>query len=301
VKGHGTCAGLSMFNDVIYCQSKKNVITVKKDNAGFAAFVEKRMNIIEDAFNEIKHLNPEIDFNENIVTIMGEFVGCGIQKGVAVSQLDKKMLIFGIKVKPIDDEIPSYWIEHDIFHHKTLNEFGIYNIKQFGEFELDIDFNDPLLYYNKMIKMMEGVEKECPIGKYFGVSDLGEGIVFKTSFKGNDFQFKIKGILHVGKSKIKVQKKVDDVKLQKIIDVVDQVTPQWRLVQIFDEVFDVLNGGEGDIKGTGDFLRALISDVWKEETDIIIENDLTSKDVNARISKVGRNYFMNRLDEDVGL
>jgi hypothetical protein len=92
------------------------------------------------------------------------------------------MLIFGIKVKPIDEEIPSYWIEHDIFHYKTLNGFDMYNINQFGTFKLDVDFNEPLMYYNQMIEMMEGVEKECPIGKYFSVSGVGEGMVFKTSF-----------------------------------------------------------------------------------------------------------------------
>ena len=39
VKVHGTNAGYSLHNNEYYCQSKKSVITLQKDNAGFASFV----------------------------------------------------------------------------------------------------------------------------------------------------------------------------------------------------------------------------------------------------------------------
>ena len=174
VKIHGTNAGVSFHKGDLYAQSKKNVITVEKDNAGFALFVEKEREMFNTLFNVIKELH-NIDTNENIVSIMGEWAGKGVQGGVAVSQLDKKFYIFGIKVRPVDEEIASYWIYHDTFPYKVINVHDMYNVNQFKTFELDIDFNEPLMSQNKMVDMVMGVEKECPVGKYFGVKGSEKG------------------------------------------------------------------------------------------------------------------------------
>ena len=48
VKLHGTNAGVS-FNNIgrLWAQSRENIITVEKDNAGFAFFVESNKEIFE--------------------------------------------------------------------------------------------------------------------------------------------------------------------------------------------------------------------------------------------------------------
>jgi hypothetical protein len=71
--------------------------------------------------------------------------------------------------------------------------------------EVDIDFNYPTLSQNDIIEATLAVEKECPVGKYFGVSDIGEGIVYSCiteGYQSSDFMFKSKGELHIKGSQI---------------------------------------------------------------------------------------------------
>jgi len=300
VKVHGTYAGVSFHKDTVYAQSKKNIITPEKDNAGFAFFVKSKHEFFMSLKNMIKEKYC-INFNDNIVTIMGEYAGKGIQSKVAVSELSKRLFVFGIKVKPLNEDIPSYWIDHDIFDHEYINQNAVYNINQFGTFSIDVDFENPSLSQNKIIEMTMDVEKECPVGKFFDVVGYGEGIVFTFDFKGNRYAFKSKGSKHAGKSKVKKLKKVDDAKLQKINDVVDKVVTQWRLEQMYTEVFDTINGGTGDVRKTGDFLRAVHQDIIKEESDTIADAGLIPKDVNGKVSKVARIWFMEKLDAEAGL
>jgi len=107
-KGHGTNGGIS-FNfrtGELWAQSRENIITVQKDNAGFAAFVERNKEDFIKMFHKIKELNyynfRNFELNEPtypIVTIFGEWAGPGIQKGVGISQIDKKsFFIFDIKI-----------------------------------------------------------------------------------------------------------------------------------------------------------------------------------------------------------
>jgi len=298
IKLHGT-NGSVCFNEIdgLWAQSKNNIITPLKDNAGFACFVEKNdLDFIDMIYSSIPE---EIDFSKETVSIYGEWAGKGIQAGVGISQLDKSFYIFGVKISPFDDAIPAYWIDSDIFDLTMCD--NIHHIKDFKTFEIDIDFNEPILFNNKMVEMVLDVERECPVAKAFGVSGIGEGIVFETIFNGINYRWKMKGDKHAGISKVKKVQKVDDEKLQKIIDVVEAVTPEWRLSQMYNETFDVINGGKGDVKKTGDYLRAVIGDVMKEDIDIIIDADLTPKDVNQRISKKSREWFMEKLNSEVGL
>jgi hypothetical protein len=92
--------------------------------------------------------------------------------------------------------------------------------------------------------MTNEVENECPVAKQFGVSGIGEGIVFShMTPDGVVYRFKSKGEKHSKGPKIKKLKTVDDEKENKIIDVVNQVTPSWRLEQMMDKTFDLMNGG----------------------------------------------------------
>jgi hypothetical protein len=298
VKLHGT-NGSVCFNawDGLWAQSKNNIITPLKDNAGFACFVEKNsiefINMIHSSIPE------EINFSKETVSIYGEWAGKGIQAGVGISQLEKKFYIFGVKISPFDDSIPAYWIDSDVFDLKKYDD--IFHIKDFAIFKLDIDFNEPMLFNNVMVEMVLGVEKECPVAKNFGVSGIGEGIVFEIIYNGITYRWKMKGDKHAGISKVKKVQKVDDEKLQKIIDVVEIVTPEWRLSQMYNETFDTINGGSGDIKKTGDYLRAVIRDIMAEDIDVILDVDLTPKDVNQRISRKARDWFIEKLNVEAGL
>jgi hypothetical protein len=296
VKLHGTNASVCYnAEDGLWVQSKKNIITPEKDNAGFAFFVEsKRLSFIE--LCQIAFTNSAIDHNNNTATIYGEWAGTGIQKNVGISQVEKSFYIFGIKISPFDDEQDSYWVDSHLFD--LSKEKHIYHIKDFETFEVEIDYNTPLLSNNKMVAMVDNVEKECPVARQLGFFGIGEGIVFETSYKNKIYRWKMKGEKHAGKSKVKKAQKVDDKKLQAIIDVVEKVTPEWRLEQMYQETFDTLNGGKGDIKKTGDYLRLVIKDILKEDIDIISGAGLTPKDINSSIARKSKRWLMKKLDEE---
>ena len=50
------------------------------------------------------------------------------------------------------------------------------------------------------------------------------------------------------------------------------------------------------MKETGTFLRFVINDVIKEESDIMYEKGLEPKDVNSMISKIARTWFIEQLN-----
>lgn len=113
----------------------------------------------------------------------------------------------------------------------------------------------------------------------------------------------VKGEKHTRNTgRVKILAAIDEAKEQKKIDFVNNhACKTWRLEQIYDEVFDVLNGGIGDIKKMGDYLRVFHADVMKEEGDVLVEMGLESKEVNSLVSKVARDYMLSRLDGEVGV
>jgi len=105
VKLHGTNAGVS-FNygydensSEFWAQSRENIITPEKDNAGFAFFVESKKHVFRKFANQIDSLNL-FDVRHNTVTIYGEWCGGNIQKGVGITNIPKSFFIFGVKVTP---------------------------------------------------------------------------------------------------------------------------------------------------------------------------------------------------------
>lgn len=298
VKLHGTNAGVC-FNDLdgMWYQSRENIITPEKDNAGFAFFAYANKEQFASMFAKIAE-RSNIDTTKNTISIFFEWAGTGIQKNVGISEIQKSAFIIGIKVTPHvenDDEIkikPAYWID---FSNINANEHRIYNILDFKTYEIEIDFNRPELSTNEILKLTLEVENECPVSNYFGIKGIGEGIVFSCEYKGVVHRFKSKGELHAGKSKVKTLKPVDDVKISKLIDLADKVTPEWRLDQMLTSTFNLLNGGELDIKRLGDYIKNVSGDILKEEIDVIAEAGFEYKDIAKYVSEISKKYFLNKF------
>lgn len=284
VKAHGTNSSVCYnSNDGFWCQSREQLLSIEKDNAGFCLWANQRK---EWFIKTIEELN--IDLNIYTITIYGEFVGKGIQSGVAVSQLDKSMLIFGIKVShQTDSEFVNYWLPLDI---KSKPEINIFNIRDFGIWELDIDFNYPEKCNKTIIDLVDRVEKCCPIGKYFNIDGVGEGIVWAS--EDQKYVFKTKGQLH-SVSKVKKVAEVDVEKITSCRSFAEYAVTENRVKQACEKIFGI--GVEPNITKTGDIIKWVISDVLKEEIDTIIENGLEPKDVNSYIGSRTRNLFMEMI------
>lgn len=184
IKLHGTNAGVS-FNmlEGMWAQSRENIITPTSDNAGFAFFVESNKGIFQNLFYDVMTTH-KINANENTISIYGEWVGKGIQKSVAISNIDKSFFIFGVKITPHpkdeNDKPVAYWIESSNLKYPDSK---IFNIEDYKTYTIDIDFNNPQLVQNEIIRMTLEVEDECPVGKAFFVEIMTNNIAYEENGK----------------------------------------------------------------------------------------------------------------------
>lgn len=320
-KIHGTNAAVCFSNaDGFWVQSRENIITPENDNFGCATWAMKNEVYWHELFDEMVSENM-IDLDENIISIFFEWAGGGVQKKSALTGIDKRAMIFQhFKVSPVvsterdDPNSPdpmAYWLETKILHHSGdytwLGEpdAGIFNIMDYDNYEFEIDFEMPAMCQNKMVEQVTDIEANSPVGKAFGVDgNVGEGIVCTAMFKDKLIRFKVKGEKHAGGGKVKTLKPVDEAKEQLKIDFVNDVAcTQSRLAQAWDKTFAI---GATDeltpvVEKTGDFLRNVITDVMKEELDIMKEKGLEPKSINGTVSKVARRWFMEQLDKEAGL
>lgn len=292
VKLHGTNSGVCYNTESgLWAQSRNGIITPENDNAGFARFVEDRKDVFMTLVNEVVE-KESINTNEYTISIYGEFAGKSIQKGVGISQIDKSMFIFGVKIsKPQDEEFQAYWVDSSYLKNTDVR---VFNIQDYPTYEVEVDFNMPQLAVPKLQEITEAIEKECPVAKEFGIENgVGEGAVWSIEYKGNTYRFKTKGEKH-SVSKVKKLASVDVEKLNSIQEFVDySVTPNR-----FEQAIGVVFGEEPlDTKKMGDLIRWMVNDIMSEETDTLEKNGLTGKDVNKYISNKTREMFFTKQNE----
>jgi hypothetical protein len=287
VKLHGSCGGVSFDWDTgeLWANSRKRVVTIGNDNHGFACFVHKNS---ESFITIIKKVRAQDRSDGSIVTLFGEWCGKGIQKGVAISQLEKMFVIFGVKyTKTVsENEDISWWSTQWGNTRDTDNR--IFNITDFQTWEIDIDINSPEQSQNRLADITLGVEKECPVGRSFGVKGIGEGVVWSTYDGVNVERFKVKGEKHSG-SKIKKLAKVDPEKVASVQEYVDYACTENRMLQGLGEVF---GEDEPDIKKMGEFIGWVASDIIKEESDTLVINNLIWKDVASKVATKARIWLI---------
>lgn len=274
VKLHGTNAGVEL--PEVIPQSRNQVLTKNNDSYGFYTFVNERKELFQQIYDSLGLDLP--------VVIYGEWAGKGIQTNVAISKLDRAFYIFGIKV--ITGKDTHYWLkDYDINYP---NE-SIINVKAIQDYEITIDFNYPELSQNTLQEYTLQVEKECPVAKFFGVSGIGEGIVWEHITKdGQMLSFKVKGEKH-SSSKVKVLANVDVEKVNSVKEFVDTVLTESRLQQAWNELQNP------SIKDLGSFLKWINNDIVKEESDTLGASNLTIKGVGSTISKQAKQWYMNKI------
>jgi len=186
---------------------------------------------------------------------------------------------------------------------KRLEENDIHFIMKFPTVQIEIDFNEPQMSQNKMIEMVETLEKNSPVGQAFGIeNNIGEGYVFTFVYNSEIMRFKVKGEAHAkGSGKIKTLKPVDEALENAKRTFVNEIAcTESRLQQMWTEiVHSVHNGDESlmEMRNMGDFLRLVVNDVIKEESDKMMEQGFEPKTLNGKISEVARNFFKSKLVE----
>lgn len=284
VKLHGTNAAIVFNADgSFYCQSRENVIDEISDNAGFAHWVNKEGKNI---WNQLKNLV----FPYKNLILFGEWCGGSIQKGVALNELGKRFVVFGLKAS--FDEESSTWLDSCYIKDHSIN---VFNIADYPSYEIEVDLNRPDKAIEQLNSWVEAVDLECPFAKAFGVSGHGEGIVFRPSYGYSfDMAFKCKGESH-SKSKIKKLPTVDVQKLDSIQQAIETHCHEDRMQQIYDKV--VLSEADKVPQKIGEFIKKLVSDCWDEEGDSIRASDISQKEFGAAVSKKAAKWFQAKISE----
>jgi hypothetical protein len=170
-------------------------------------------------------------------------------------------------------------------------------IYDFPTYEMVIDFENPHEAQNKLNQITESVEAECPVGKALGVSGVGEGVVYRCvepGYEDSGFWFKVKGDKH-SKSKVRTLAAVDIERINNIQALAERLAHNGRVEQMAQQVFDTLNGGEVDIKRTGELIKAVMQDIFKEDLDIVSASGFTGRDLNGPVAKICRDYIANQI------
>lgn len=297
VKIHGTNAGIG-FNpktEEIWAQSRSQVLGEGNTNFGFWNYVEENKEALKEIFlGHMLYLHEE---DIESVYFFGEWCGPNVQKGVAVSHIPNKIFVlFGIRIKYCDGRVRNVPIEHvEVFVlllDKLIcdNSINFYNVFQFGKYEVEVDFSNPESVQNELVRLTEEVEANCPVGKFFGVTEntVGEGIVWVSEEDYSGHVFKVKGEKH-SVSKVKTLAAVDVEKVKSIDEFVENTVTENRLRQGLEVLRR--DGIVADMKATGHFVKWISSDIAREEADTLEASGLTMKDVGGKLSSKARTWF----------
>ena len=312
VKLHGTNSALVYQKDgVPRCQSRNNVLAPGKDNAGFY----QEMNPIADRFfaefvlPRSSAIREEYEQGRTVV-IYGEWCGAAIQPGVAIHGLPKMFVIFNVRIRDETIAIPEdedeetderrtmndktrFWLEPKEWSEVKWPEQSIYNIYDFPTYNITIDFNNPKLSQNELIKITEQVERQCPVGSHFGKSGIGEGVVWtEWAETRGGLRFKVKGEEH-SVSKVKTLAPVDTEKLANMEEFIEYACTENRMRQGLDYLREQQLTLE--MKNVGTFLKWLSNDIIKEEKDTMQQSNIDSKDVMRAVSNKARRWFQLNL------
>lgn len=298
IKSHGTNAGvrLDVKSGKITCQSRERELSIESDNAGFCLWFNMGpiKTEFEKMFSNISE-NYNGDNEVESIVIFGEWCGGNIQKGVAITDLPKMFLLFEVHVCFSDEDRLRIRGEDLDLVTSDMNGKNIYSIGQFETGSVIIDFKNPEIAQDAIVKIVDRVEQECPIGKFFGKTGIGEGIVLThQSEKYKFLQFKAKGAAH-SNSKVKVIAPVDIEKFAKVDDFINRVTTNERMVQGINYLKEM--GFDVSMKSTGQYIQWINKDIFKEFADEIIENQLDAKIVSSKASNVAREFLTHYIDQ----
>lgn len=293
-KAHGTNAGIVYWpkTDTFTYQSRQRTLTLNSDNSEFM-FIMSRYEDEIRAFivGQIGDQLEELDS----VAIFGEWSGKGIQKGVAVSELEKSFLVFAMRTQTGD---MHEWITADKLDFHSP-EHKIYNLDYIKNYAIQIDFNKPEVAQNKIIEWTLEIEQNCPIGEHFGISGIGEGVVFYA----RDYEywgysgtlFKSKGEKHQT-SRVKTLKVVDVEAIENMNNLLEAVLTEARLEWALDNLVREQQLPI-EMSSMGQFIRTCYADIIKEDLDVLQASGVSPKSLGGPVANKARPWFIKKVNE----
>ncbi len=225
--------------------------------------------------------------------LAGEWIGPGVQKKVALNSLPNKYFVI------LSISINNKWLPDEDYADISNEPVGIYHISRGGFYHEVLDIKDPETWKEKILAHTLDVEKECPFAKSFGVSGVGEGIVWKAEYPLSEdprFWLKTKGPehrhTHTDKLK-KAEMKGNGKESAKTF--AEAAVTEMRLEQAWDYLSEM--GIKRDKAGTQEFNKWLFRDVDVEEKKVIEEIGIDKVALKKAIGIIGRNWYFKRLGD----
>lgn len=283
VKLHGTNAGVQVYSDGrVVAQSRTQELVDGADNAGFARWVAEQKSRWASLID---------------VVVFGEWCGSGIQKGVAISGIGKRVFaVFAVRLMASDELI----VDPDMISAYLPDLSDTHVLPWFGE-PIVVDWTasaDSLSSVVEAInKDVHDVEENDPwVEKTFGVKGTGEGLVYYPAFDVRspsllleDFSnlvFKAKGEKHKN-IKTAAAAQVDASVVEGADAFADLVLTEARLEQGAAAV-----GASYDPKLIGKFLAWVAADVQKETQDELQASGLSWKQVEKAVYGKARGWYI---------
>ncbi len=297
---HGTNAGVQVRKDgSIVAQSRTTELTDGNDNAGFAKWVSSN----EDLWKKVQFClcgNPDTCYKyekcfngtSDGLVIFGEWSGPGIQKGVALSQIPKRVFaVFAARY--IGDDLDVLIVEPEELQALVGHIPDTYVLPWHTSFEVDLNASgeDLLPVVEEINKCVHLIEVNDPwVESTFGVKGTGEGIVLYPSSKEhlglknfNNLVFKAKGEKHKN-IKTAAPAQLNAEAAASIDQFVDMVLTEARLEQGA--------GGVYEMKSVAKFLAWVSADVQKETQDELEASGLTWDQVSKAVTNKARAWYL---------
>jgi hypothetical protein len=243
VKLHGTNAAIGMTKDgELFYQSRNRIITPQDDNAGFAQAMS------------------QVPWQKALMRgsmIFGEWAGKGVQRKVAISEIEKTFYPFALYMEgcgfipvPPSEDTPAGLLA--VPHTRAV--FCV---------------TRPDLVGREIDRITLEVEAQCPVAFAQGVSGIGEGLVWRPSVEvygreramNPETWFKSKGVQHEVKERIPSDKTYTN---NEPTDAFLIPCIESRGSQGLDYLREMF--GAVEAKHTGDFIKWVIKDIEAEET-----------------------------------
>ncbi len=285
-KIHGTNGAIQCHKDgTVVAQSRECELSQSKDNCGFARWVSEN----EDSWKL-----------KNDLVIFGEWCGSGVQPGVAISSIGKKVFaVFAARslidpdllivepeelekiVKGINDVFVLPW--HDkadikIDWSKSAEELEV-DIKPINELVLEVEANDPW------------------VDSVFHIKGIGEGIVYYpvspehlgyTNYSA--LCFKAKG----GKHRVVLAKEAAQISPD-VISNIKQFVDMFLTIPRLEQGAAFVNTESFDNKLIGKFIAWIIKDVEKESKAELEASSLEWKQVSKAVGDRARVWYLEKL------
>lgn len=238
--------------------------------------------------------------------VAGEWIGSGVQRGVAVAQLTKRLVILSIALN-------GQWLNDALFADIEIPEAGIYNVRRAGTYKVQLSLeNRPLNDDDSVLREMQDRAEQvmacCPFAATFGVEGKGEGVVwkvdedawrgetalwFKTKGEGFDRRTTREKMSAEERSKLDGGKKLEKARAKELAEM-------WVTDRRVEQGFEFLAEKGIKIPGKANvraFIEWVRDDVLVEERIEIQEAGVQETALKSEISSLASRRFMEALKE----